>query len=122
MGQLMHCTKLDKNMDFLLFLLCHITVIMGWEGNNKYKVKNRTGQQVFFVAEENDFCYRQLCGPLRSFVLHVQDNTGQEVMTLTRPLRCGSCFIPCCLQEVIHILCHFYSVFKALDLNLRLHC
>uniref|UniRef100_A0A8C2J920 Phospholipid scramblase n=1 Tax=Cyprinus carpio TaxID=7962 RepID=A0A8C2J920_CYPCA len=75
-------------------------VILGWETNNKYTVKNSMGQQVFFVAEENDCCNRQFCGPLRSFVLHVQDNMGQEVMTLTRPLKCGSCCFPCCLQEL----------------------
>ncbi|XP_051555429.1 phospholipid scramblase 1-like [Myxocyprinus asiaticus] len=75
-------------------------VILGWETNNKYMVKNSMGQQVFFVAEENDCCNRQFCGPLRSFVLHVQDNMGQEVMTLTRPLKCGSCCFPCCLQEL----------------------
>ncbi|XP_042617221.1 phospholipid scramblase 1-like isoform X2 [Cyprinus carpio] len=75
-------------------------VVLDWESNNKYKVKNSTGQQVFFVSEETDFCSRQLCGPRRSFVLHVLDNTGQEVMRLTRPLRCGSCCFPCCLQEL----------------------
>ncbi|XP_051985089.1 phospholipid scramblase 1-like [Xyrauchen texanus] len=77
-----------------------LEVILGWETNNKYMVKNSIGQQVFFVAEENDCCNRQFCGPLRSFVLHVQDNMGQEVMTFTRPLKCGSCCCPCCLQEI----------------------
>ncbi|KAB5579782.1 hypothetical protein PHYPO_G00198930 [Pangasianodon hypophthalmus] len=75
-------------------------VFIGWETNNKYLVKNSLGQQVFFVAEENDCCNRNCCGPLRSFALHVQDNMGQEVLTLTRPLRCSSCFYPCCLQEL----------------------
>ncbi|KAF4089588.1 hypothetical protein AMELA_G00067730 [Ameiurus melas] len=75
-------------------------VLLGWESNNKYLVKNTLGQQVFYVAEENDCCNRNCCGPLRSFVLHIQDNMGQEVITLTRPLRCGSCLCPCCLQEL----------------------
>ncbi|TRY88136.1 hypothetical protein DNTS_020930 [Danionella cerebrum] len=75
-------------------------VILGWETNNKYIVKNSMGQQVFYVAEETDCCNRQFCGPLRSFVIHVQDNMGQEVMTLVRPLKCGSCWCPCCLQEL----------------------
>ncbi len=107
MGQLVQCTILDKKHGsyFCIFVLfCRITAILGWETNNKYTVKNSMGQQVFFVAEENDCCNRQFCGPLRSFVLHVQDNIGQEVMTLTRPLKCGSCCFPCCLQEVIPIL------------------
>lgn len=75
-------------------------VVLGWETNNKYMVKNTLGQQVFFVAEENDCCTRMCLGAIRSFVLHVQDNMGQEVMTITRPIRCSSCCFPCCLQEL----------------------
>ncbi|XP_060785124.1 phospholipid scramblase 1-like [Neoarius graeffei] len=77
-----------------------LEVILGWESNNKYLVKNTLGQQVFFVAEDNDCCNRNFCGSLRSFVLHILDNMGQEVMTLTRPLRCDGCCCPCCLQEL----------------------
>ncbi|XP_017327367.1 phospholipid scramblase 1 [Ictalurus punctatus] len=77
-----------------------LEVLLGWESNNKYLVRNALGQQVFYVAEENDCCNRNFCGRLRSFVLHVLDNTGQEVITLTRSLRCDSCFCPCCLQEL----------------------
>lgn len=104
--------SLFYNFIFIV-LLFYITVILGWETNNKYMVKNSMGQQVFYVAEENDCCNRQFCGPLRSFVLHVQDNLGQEVMTLTRPLKCGSCCFPCCLQEVKRISVHYLiSLFR----------
>ncbi|XP_026063071.1 phospholipid scramblase 1 [Carassius auratus] len=75
-------------------------VLTGWETNNQYVVKNSLGQQVFFAAEESNFCTRMMCGPLRSFLLHIQDNMGQEVMTLSRPLKCSSCCFPCCLQEL----------------------
>ncbi|XP_693207.5 phospholipid scramblase 1-like [Danio rerio] len=75
-------------------------VLMGWETNNQYVVKNSLGQQVFFAAEESHFCSRMFCGSVRSFLLHIQDNMGQEVMTLSRPLKCSSCFFPCCLQEL----------------------
>uniref|UniRef100_A0A8C1KWQ7 Phospholipid scramblase n=1 Tax=Cyprinus carpio TaxID=7962 RepID=A0A8C1KWQ7_CYPCA len=75
-------------------------VLMGWETNNQYVLKNSLGQQVFFAAEESNFCTRMICGPVRSFLLHIQDNMGQEVMTLSRPLKCGSCCFPCCLQEL----------------------
>ncbi|KAI5612623.1 phospholipid scramblase 2, partial [Silurus asotus] len=77
-----------------------VEVFLGCETNNKYVVKNTLGQQIFYVAEENDCCNRNCCGPIRSFVIHVQDNLGYEVMRLTRPLRCGSCCFPCCLQEL----------------------
>ncbi|TRY58932.1 hypothetical protein DNTS_013430, partial [Danionella cerebrum] len=75
-------------------------VLMGWETNNQYVIKNSLGQQVFFAAEEADCCSRVVCGPLRSFQLHIHDNMGQEVMTLSRPLNCSSCWLPCCLQEL----------------------
>lgn len=98
-------------MAFFLFLiqvdqlLVHQKVeiaeaILGWETNNKYLVKNVMGQQVFYVAEENDCCNRQCCGPMRSFVLHIQDNQGLEVITLKRPLKCSLCCFPCCLQKL----------------------
>ncbi|KAJ8274415.1 hypothetical protein COCON_G00090400 [Conger conger] len=75
-------------------------VVFGWETNNKYDISNSVGQQVFYAAEKTDCCTRQCCGPLRPFVMHIQDNYGQEVITLTRPLNCGSCCCPCCLQEL----------------------
>lgn len=73
---------------------------MGWETNNQYVVKNSLGQQAWLAVEESDFCTRTVCGSMRSFVIRLQDNAGQEVLTLARPLKCTSCWFPCCLQEV----------------------
>uniref|UniRef100_A0A3Q1BN04 Phospholipid scramblase n=1 Tax=Amphiprion ocellaris TaxID=80972 RepID=A0A3Q1BN04_AMPOC len=75
-------------------------MVIGWEMNNVYTVKNSMGQQVFVAAEENDIFTMQVCGPARPFTIHLHDNMGQEVLTLIRPLRCGSCCFPCCLQEL----------------------
>uniref|UniRef100_A0A3Q1G409 Phospholipid scramblase n=1 Tax=Acanthochromis polyacanthus TaxID=80966 RepID=A0A3Q1G409_9TELE len=75
-------------------------MVIGWEMNNVYTVKNSMGQQVFVAAEENDIFTMQACGPARPFTIHLHDNMGQEVLTLIRPLRCGSCCFPCCLQEL----------------------
>ena len=58
------------------------------------------GQNVFYAVEENDCLSRQCCGPLRSFTIRVLDNFGEEIITVSRPLKCMSCFFPCCLQEV----------------------
>ncbi|MBN3326794.1 PLS1 scramblase, partial [Atractosteus spatula] len=77
-----------------------VEVLLGWESNNKYDIKNSLGQQVFYAAEENDCCNRNFCGPLRSFTIRILDNFGQEILTVTRPLKCGSCCCPCCLQEL----------------------
>lgn len=72
----------------------------GFETNNKYKILNSMGQQVFFAAEDTDCCTRQCCGPARPFEMKILDNLQREVIHLTRPLRCSSCFFPCCLQEI----------------------
>ncbi|XP_075919758.1 phospholipid scramblase 1-like [Petromyzon marinus] len=77
-----------------------LEAILGFETNNRYVVKNSVGQQVYFAAERTDCCTRQCCGPLRPFEIQVTDNAGQEVLHLHRPLRCGSCCCPCCLQEI----------------------
>ncbi|KAF7643245.1 hypothetical protein LDENG_00242860 [Lucifuga dentata] len=86
-------------------LLVHQKVNMAelalqWEMSNAYTVKNNMGQQVFVAAEENDMFTLQACGPNRPFIIHLHDNLGREILTLTRPLRCGSCCFPCCLQEL----------------------
>lgn len=77
-----------------------LEVLTGFETNNKYEIKNALGQRVYFAAEENDCCTRTFCGPARSFVISVIDNTGREVMKLHRPYRCSACCFPCCLQEL----------------------
>ena len=49
---------------------------------------------------DTDCCTRQCCGPSRPFDMKILDNHQREVIHLTRPLRCSSCFFPCCLQEI----------------------
>lgn len=77
-----------------------LELVTGWETNNVYVVKNNMGQQVFVATEENDIFTTQACGPSRPFTICLHDNGGQQVLTLTRPLRCSSCCFPCCLQEL----------------------
>uniref|UniRef100_A0A3B5LV69 Phospholipid scramblase n=1 Tax=Xiphophorus couchianus TaxID=32473 RepID=A0A3B5LV69_9TELE len=83
----------------MLYASIH-TALVGFESNNKYEVRNAMGQNVFYAVEENDCLSRQCCGPLRPFNIHVLDNFGQEIISVTRPLKCMSCFFPCCLQEL----------------------
>lgn len=86
--------------------------LVGFESNNKYEIKNSVGQNVFYAVEENDCLTRQCCGPLRSFTIRILDNFGQEVITVSRPLKCMSCFFPCCLQEVSALSnAHEHSVY-----------
>lgn len=72
----------------------------GFETNNKYVVKNSMGQQMYFAIEDTDCCTRNCCGPCRAFDMKIMDNTNNEVIHLYRPLRCDSCWCPCCLQKM----------------------
>ncbi|XP_036073344.1 phospholipid scramblase 1 isoform X3 [Oryzias melastigma] len=81
------------------FVLTH-EALVGFESNNKYEVRNAMGQNVFYAVEENDCLNRQCCGPQRPFTIRVLDNFGHEIITINRPLKCMSCFFPCCLQEL----------------------
>ncbi|XP_013418544.1 phospholipid scramblase 1 isoform X1 [Lingula anatina] len=72
----------------------------GFETNNKYEIKNSMGQRVYFAAEDTDCCTRNICGNGRPFDMKIMDNVGKEVIHLSRPLRCSTCWFPCCLQRV----------------------
>lgn len=72
----------------------------GFETNNKYKVQNSMGQQVYFAAEDTECCTRICCGPARPFDIKILDNSQREVIHLARPFRCTSCLCPCFLQEL----------------------
>ncbi|XP_061048753.1 phospholipid scramblase 2-like [Eubalaena glacialis] len=75
-------------------------VIIHIETNNKYEIKNRLGQKIYFAAEDTDCCTRYCFGGFRPFTMRILDLIGREVITLERPLRFNWCCIPCCLQEI----------------------
>ncbi|OWK06055.1 PLSCR5, partial [Cervus elaphus hippelaphus] len=75
-------------------------VILGTETANKYEIKNSLGQRLYFAVEESICFNRTFCSTLRSCILKITDNSGQEVITVNRPLRCNSCWCPCYLQEL----------------------
>lgn len=83
-----------------------LEMITGWETNNRYRVMNTVGQQVYFIQEETTCLMRQCCGPGRGFTLHVTDNSSQEVMRIVRPFKCcaGCCWCVqpgnCCSMEL----------------------
>uniref|UniRef100_A0A3Q3VNU0 Phospholipid scramblase n=1 Tax=Mola mola TaxID=94237 RepID=A0A3Q3VNU0_MOLML len=77
-----------------------LEMVTGWETNNVYTVTNSMGQPVFLATEDNNFFVLQVWGPSRPFTIRLHNNLGQEVLTLTRPLRCSLCCFPCCLQEL----------------------
>nr|XP_044992940.1 phospholipid scramblase family member 5 isoform X2 [Jaculus jaculus] len=75
-------------------------MILGTQTSNKYEIKNRLGQRIYFAVEENHCFNRTVCSTLRACTLRITDNSGQEVITVNRPLRCNSCWCPCYLQEL----------------------
>jgi len=96
---------------------CILIVITGFETENRYRIRNAVGQQVYFAAEgtfnnvlsictyntngtESNCCLRQYCGPTRPFAMAITDNSGAEVIHLERPMRCSSFCCFCCLQEI----------------------
>ena len=70
-------------------------MITGFETNNRYDIKNNTGQMVYFVTEDTDDYTRNAYRTLRPFVLRVTDCMGREVMTMQRPFRCTCCCFCC---------------------------
>nr|XP_037268323.1 phospholipid scramblase 1-like [Rhipicephalus microplus] len=77
-----------------------LEVFTGYETANKYSIKNSMGQDIFFAVEDTDCCTRNCCGPIRPFGIKVLDNFKREVMYIERPLRCDTCWFPCCLQTL----------------------
>lgn len=64
-----------------------------WEERNRYEIRNSLNQMFFFAQEESSCFQRQCCGADRSFILHITDNYGQEVLRFSRALEWGC---PCC--------------------------
>lgn len=83
-------------------------VILGTETSNKYEIKNSLGQRIYFAVEQSICFNRTFCSTLRSCTLKITDNSGREVITVNRPLRCNSCWCPCYLQEVSRWLCVYF--------------
>eukprot|EP00057_Strongylocentrotus_purpuratus_P028789 XP_011683263.1 PREDICTED: phospholipid scramblase 1 [Strongylocentrotus purpuratus] len=60
----------------------------GVEMANRYAIKNSLGQQVYFAHEESGFCMRVWFEYQRGFIIHITDNSQQEVMRLVREFKC----------------------------------
>merc|ERR1719394_1718551 len=79
--------------------------VFEWEVRNKYDIYNANGQMSFFALEDSEELMRQCCGKKRSFVMHVVDTMGQDVLLIHRPFKCfggvGLCVLSeCCADEV----------------------
>lgn len=70
-----------------------LELLTGCEMQNKYDVLNSVGQQCYYAEEESEFCNRICCGPMREYVMHITDNTQQEVMRISHDF---VCCVGCC--------------------------
>ncbi|XP_058466516.1 phospholipid scramblase 2 isoform X2 [Malaya genurostris] len=77
-----------------------LEAFVGFETANKYTVKNTLGQKVYWAVEDTDCCTRNCCGAARPFDMKILDFYQNEVLHFNRPLRCQSCWFPCCLQTM----------------------
>ena len=77
-----------------------LEAFVGFETNNKYTIKNSSGQKCFYAVEDVDCCTRNCCGPSRPFEMKIFDTNQREVAHFSRPLRCDSCWCPCFLQKI----------------------
>ncbi|ESP00896.1 hypothetical protein LOTGIDRAFT_200611 [Lottia gigantea] len=77
-----------------------IEAVTGFETNNKYEITNSMGQRIYQAVEDTCCCTRNCCGASRPFDIKILDNTRKQVIHLSRPLRCSTCWCPCCLQKV----------------------
>ncbi|XP_077067015.1 phospholipid scramblase 2 [Siphateles boraxobius] len=63
----------------------------GIKSNNRYEVKDDTGNNIFTIIEDNDCCNRTYCAGLRSFTMNVFNDSNQEIIRVVRPFLCCSC-------------------------------
>ncbi|XP_077863565.1 phospholipid scramblase 1-like [Saccoglossus kowalevskii] len=82
-----------------------LEVLTGYETINRYILKNQEGEQLYYAEEESGACMRMCCGNNRSFIIHISDNSGNEVMRVSREFKCfaGCCWcadVDCCAFEV----------------------
>ncbi|XP_043859977.1 phospholipid scramblase 3 isoform X10 [Dromiciops gliroides] len=77
-----------------------VKAFFGWDICNRYELQSGVGIPLGQAVEESSCCARLCCGARRPMRIRVADPRNREVLHLIRPLHCGSCCCPCCLQEV----------------------
>ncbi|XP_050434180.1 phospholipid scramblase 1-like [Adelges cooleyi] len=77
-----------------------LELFVGFESKNKYTIINGVGEEVFYAIENNGCLVRNCCGKARPFKMKIFDQYRNEIIRLSRPLRCQSCCCPCCLQRI----------------------
>ncbi|KAK7075383.1 hypothetical protein SK128_024930, partial [Halocaridina rubra] len=78
-----------------------ICICKGCEWNNSYVLQNYMEEEFMRAVEKTNYCTRQLICGMRNFEMSLLDNQGQEVMHISRPLKCQFCLCTgSCLQSL----------------------
>ena len=56
------------------------------------------------VILDTNCCARMVFGNQRPFHIRIMDNAGKEVLHLDSPLRCDTCWFPCCLKVSVYTI------------------
>ncbi|XP_074047224.1 phospholipid scramblase 4-like [Macrotis lagotis] len=83
-----------------------LEILTGFETNNRYEIKNDSGQMIYFVTEDTDDIIRNRYRSSRPFTLMVTDSMGHEIMKIHRPYKfsCCCCCCCCCCDSMIQEL------------------
>ena len=88
----------------IYILISFFEVLNCWEYQNKYKVIDENGDQLYFLKEESSCCSRWCCGQARALSVSFQDNQGNEILRFERPLRCLGCCSDCCYPNLTQVI------------------
>ncbi|XP_011196184.1 phospholipid scramblase 1 [Zeugodacus cucurbitae] len=72
-----------------------LEALTGFEGNNKFVIKNSLGQNIYYAVEDTDWCTRNTSGSNRPFDMKVFDNSRNEIIHMYRSLSCSVCCFTC---------------------------
>ncbi|CAF3090733.1 unnamed protein product [Rotaria sp. Silwood2] len=84
----------------------HFKALTGYQPTSEFSIFNRNGELLFNVKEDSTCCQRCWCTNSREFTLHIRDTADNEVIRMSRALKC--CCVCCwcgdcesCKQEII---------------------
>ncbi|CAF0925296.1 unnamed protein product [Rotaria sp. Silwood1] len=84
----------------------HFEALTGYQPTSKFSIFNRNGELLFNANEDSTCCQRCWCTNSREFTLYIRDTADNEVIRMSRALKC--CCVCCwcgdcesCKQEII---------------------
>lgn len=81
-----------------------LSLLTGCEVEKKFNIHGAEGEVLYAAKEASHCCCRFLCGNVRALEINVADQTGKNVIRMSRPINCtglccGACY-PYCTQSL----------------------